>query len=214
MIRPRFFSLFSLRAVDLIEIALFPGLSSTYIGASDRTLNESLILSKSASLFRLPVLSFQASTCACAASIRSINCWALISSEKINVGTLSFTATLLAISSAKEVLPIEGRAARMMRSDFWNPDNLLSKLLKPVGTPRRASDDLCNLSNLSQASLIVSLSSTKVFLLVLFVTLKIAFSASSRTWSISCTSLYPRALISSAALINPLVVCFLSTISA
>ena len=36
---------------------------------------------------------------------------------------------------AKAVLPIAGRPAMITRSEFWKPDNLLSKSIKPVEIP-------------------------------------------------------------------------------
>ena len=86
-----------------------------------------------------PGESLHESTPASAAKRRSTSCWSLISREKMPTCALYFNAALRAISSANVVFPIEGRAARMMRSDFWNPARMLSKPSNPEGTPRRAS---------------------------------------------------------------------------
>ena len=40
-----------------------------------------------------------------------------------------------AMFSTKLVLPIDGRAATMTRSDFWKPDVISSRSTKPLGTP-------------------------------------------------------------------------------
>ena len=58
-----------------------------------------------------------------------------ISSENIATGTFAFTAAFLAIFRAKEVFPILGRAAMIIRSDFCKPDVRLSRRVKPVATP-------------------------------------------------------------------------------
>ncbi len=45
------------------------------------------------------------------------------------------TATLRAMLSAKAVLPMEGRAARMMRFDGWKPPTIVSRSRNPVWHP-------------------------------------------------------------------------------
>ena len=40
-----------------------------------------------------------------------------------------------AMFSTKLVLPIDGRAATMTRSDFWKPEVISSRSTKPLGTP-------------------------------------------------------------------------------
>ena len=67
---------------------------------------------------RWPVLIFQRSTVDSAAINLSTTWSRDISKLKIPTGIFSFKAIFLAISIAKEVLPIEGRAPRIIKSDF------------------------------------------------------------------------------------------------
>src|SRR3989344_3454547 len=70
--------------------------------------------------------------------MRSTSWSALISREKMPTGVWCRLAVLLAISRARAVLPTEGRAAIIMRSEFWKPPKISSRDLKPVGTPRNS----------------------------------------------------------------------------
>jgi hypothetical protein len=63
--------------------------------------------------------------------------------------------TCCAMFSTKLVLPIDGRAATMMRSDGWRPDVISSRSMKPVGTP--VTSPLCCCS----FSIVVKLSCTR-----------------------------------------------------
>ena len=58
-----------------------------------------------------------------------------ISSENSATGFCSVTATCSAMLSARLVLPIDGRAARITRFDFCRPDVSRSSSPKPVGRP-------------------------------------------------------------------------------
>src|SRR3989338_2167788 len=68
--------------------------------------------------------------------MRSTSCWEDISREKTTTDFSWTVAVMRAISSASVVLPIEGRAARIMRSAFCSPERVLSRSLNPVGRPR------------------------------------------------------------------------------
>ena len=65
--------------------------------------------------------------------------WAIsaldISSENSATGFCNVTATCSAMLSARLVLPIEGRAARITRFDFCRPEVWRSSSPKPVGRP-------------------------------------------------------------------------------
>ncbi len=69
---------------------------------------------------------------------RIISCTADISSEKKATPCSWSTAMLRAIESTKAVLPIEGRAAMMIRSDSCQPSVTRSTAMKPEGTPLKA----------------------------------------------------------------------------
>ena len=84
---------------------------------------------------KFPVRSECPSTLARLDIIRFSREVAVISIEKIPTGTLSFMATCSAIDIASEVLPIEGRAARMNTSPSWNPVVRRSRAGKPEAMP-------------------------------------------------------------------------------
>ena len=78
---------------------------------------------------RKPVRSLCESTCAVDASILISRASFDISSEKTPTTLPSCTAEFSAIFMANEVLPIEGRAAMMTRSDGCRPLVILSSLV-------------------------------------------------------------------------------------
>ena len=170
--------------------------------------------SYSLSLERRPVRSFQESTPDSAASIRSTSCWSLISSEKIPTEAPCCRAALRAISRARVVFPIDGRAARMIRSDFWNPDSTLSSPVKPEGTPRFISGLALRCSNRSQASLSDVPIGRNFCELGACVAWKIFFSAWSSASSTLSGSENPISAMSSAAWMRLRSVDLLSTCSA
>lgn len=83
----------------------------------------------------LPVRIFQESTARRAQNMRSTSC-SLDISREITPIVLPALATFWAMLRARDVLPIDGRAARTIRSDGWRPESMLSRDLKPVGVPR------------------------------------------------------------------------------
>src|SRR3989344_3153767 len=163
--------------------------SSIKMGALDNLSRESLMREKSSSAESLPVRNFHESTRESAASNLSTNWAELISRENIPTGVLYLGAVFLGISRAGDVLPIEGRAANITRSDFCRPASLLSKSGKPVGTHRISSFDLCRRSNLSHASVNVSFSEVKLCLVKVAIS-KSFLPALSRTLSTSSSLLY------------------------
>ncbi len=66
---------------------------------------------------------------------RNASCEADISIENTATDFLAWIAACSAMLSAKAVLPIDGRAATMIRSDGCRPEVRLSRSTKPVGTP-------------------------------------------------------------------------------
>ena len=68
-------------------------------------------------------------------SSRRTSCSLLISRLKMPTLFLSRTAACSAMLSAKLVLPIDGRAARITRSLFWSPVVSASRSPKPVRMP-------------------------------------------------------------------------------
>ena len=81
----------------------------------------------------LPVLSFVPPISASLESRRLASCSFDISSEKNATVFLDLHATFRAILSAKLVLPIPGRAARMIRSERLRPVIIRSRSPIPVG---------------------------------------------------------------------------------
>ena len=77
----------------------------------------------------------------CVQSRRSMSCCASISSEKKATGKERgrLVAALSASERAKAVLPMPGRAARMISSPSWSPVVRLSSREKPVTVPLTAS---------------------------------------------------------------------------
>ena len=89
-----------------------------------------------------PRRSADESTRASEHSMRSASWVDDISSENTRHGQRRVVAAFCASDSANEVLPIAGRAARMMSSVGWRPAVLVSRSAKPVGTPVMPSDGL------------------------------------------------------------------------
>ena len=84
----------------------------------------------------VPVLSCDKFTCDSAEIIRRTNCSAGISRLNMRTGRLvSFSPPNCAIFTANAVLPIEGRAAMIVKLPFWKPPVYESKSLKPEGNP-------------------------------------------------------------------------------
>ena len=87
---------------------------------------------------KVPFLSLSDSISASALIIRVTNWRELISKENIatprNFSVFAIQA-FLATLNAKAVLPIPGRAAIIINSDFWKPEVTLSNLEKPEGIP-------------------------------------------------------------------------------
>ena len=80
---------------------------------------------------------------------------------------------------ANAVLPIDGLPAIITKSDLCNPPNLLSKSVKPVGTPTIPSSFLYALEAISMVCLIASSNLSKD-------ELKLPFSAkSNKVFSVS-----------------------------
>ena len=70
------------------------------------------------SMLKKPLLMRDESIRASEQSIRNASCSLDISSENTATGMLASTAAFRAMFSASAVLPMLGRAARMMRSEF------------------------------------------------------------------------------------------------
>ena len=84
---------------------------------------------------RAPVRKAWLSMPASAERMRLVSCSLVISRLKMATGTFCCMATRVAMFSAKLVLPIPGRAARMMRSPRPRPVSTVSSRRKPVGMP-------------------------------------------------------------------------------
>ena len=84
---------------------------------------------------RSPLRTLRESSSDSATTKRIISCWALISSEKNATPFSKSTATFRASESTKAVLPIDGRAAMMIRSDGCHPSVSRSRCVNPDGTP-------------------------------------------------------------------------------
>ena len=73
-------------------------------------------------------------------------------SKENTAQTFPSSAACSTIFIANDVLPIPGRAANTIRSDFCKPLVILSKRKKPVITPRKASLSFSMALNLSKIS--------------------------------------------------------------
>ncbi len=168
---------------------------------------------KSSSVRPFPVRIFHESTLASAASIRSVSDCELISSEKIPTAVPWTNALWRAISRASDVLPILGRAARMMRSAFWRPESFESRSRNPVGAPRNSPVCSWSFSILSQDLGRISLIPTNFFPWPAFDVISIMdCSAWSMISSSSDPSSNPNCVIVSPAAINFRSVDFRATI--
>ena len=78
-------------------------------------------------LFRRPVRNAWLSMFAVLERMRSVSCSQVISRLKMIVGTFCWRATFVAMFSANEVLPIPGRAARIIRSERPSPVRTVSR---------------------------------------------------------------------------------------
>ena len=87
---------------------------------------------------REPVLRRLFSTRASEDSRRVASCSRLISRENTATVLRTALATFSAIFSAKEVLPMPGRAARRIRSDLFSPEMAISTSGRPVDRPGTA----------------------------------------------------------------------------
>ena len=164
------------------------GVSSMYRGAFSRaeTLENSRCHSSS---LICPFLNFSDEIPVSEAIIRVMSCTDAISRENNASGISCCTAMFLAMESRKAVLPIAGRAAMMMRSEFCQPPVSLSISLKPDGIPE--------IPSLSFSDLIVSMACftrefavSNPFFMVPFVISKKLCSALSRSSKTSVDSLY------------------------
>ncbi len=103
----------------------------------------------------MPRFIFDESMRASPASMRSINSYFDISSEKISTGMLCCSAACMATLTAHDVLPPPGRAATMIRFSRCRPAVSSSSFVKPVGTPVTAllsavrTSRLCSTSSIS-----------------------------------------------------------------
>ena len=112
------------------------GLSSIRISTLFRMVAAPAIFSQSVSR-RAPVLRRLFSTNASEASKRVASCSRLISREKTATVLWTALATFRATFSAKEVLPMPGRAASRIRSDLFRPVIFWSTADIPVESPGR-----------------------------------------------------------------------------
>ena len=113
-------------------------------------------------------------------SMRSASCVDDISSENTRHGQPPLVAAFWASDSANDVLPIAGRAARMMSSVGCRPAVLPSRSAKPVGTPVMPSRCLNRSSSELNTFLTRPLIGSGPDLSLRCVTSKILASASSR----------------------------------
>ena len=113
---------------------LMLGVSSMYIGASDRAFMAGAIRAKSISS-RKPLRRRWLSMLETLERSLRTSCSLLISRLKTPTLFFSLTAACSAMLSAKLVLPTLGRAATTMRSLFWRPVVSASRSVKPVRTP-------------------------------------------------------------------------------
>ncbi|MNC66864.1 hypothetical protein D3C75_1173120 [compost metagenome] len=87
------------------------------------------------SFFMSPFRSALASMLPSAQIIRWTSWAAPISKEKMATVSLARTPIFWATFKAKAVLPTEGRAATIIRSERWKPEVILSRSIKPEGMP-------------------------------------------------------------------------------
>ena len=109
-----------------------------YIFDLSNELLQFLIFSNSLS-DKNPVLIFEKLILDFEESILIINCSLVISSEKNPTFNPLVIAAFKTIFNPKEVFPIPGLAAKIIKSDACKPAVILSSLLNPLGTPVIAS---------------------------------------------------------------------------
>ena len=126
------------------------GVSSMYSGASERRPMRSCNWVYSCG-FRLPLRNLSELISVSAEIKRCTNWTADISSEKTATGTLYSTVMFRAMVRTNAVLPIPGRAARTIMSDFWKPPVMRSRSTNPVDTPLTPPSWLRALSMVSSA---------------------------------------------------------------
>ena len=108
-----------------------------------------------------------------------VNCILLISREKI--ATWCLTLALYAMLSASDVLPIAGRAASKIKSDFWRPESCLSKSINPVVTPVNCPWLILISPIFARVGSNISWILTKSWWFLFWLILKILLSAYSKT---------------------------------
>ena len=207
IISSTFFSRTSLRALLCNSNTLKPGVSSIYIGAPMRSLTLVSSLFHSCLVSR-PFLILSPSISQTFIIRRLTNCTLDISNENIATGRLKFTAIFFAMDNTKAVLPIAGRAAIIIRSDFCQPDVILSSSVMPLGTPDILPSFFAALRMRSNASSITgSIWVTSRFCARCEIS-KIPASASCINTSTSCVSSYPFSSIWHATDIRSRAVAF------
>src|SRR3954471_22694457 len=123
------------RALALISMMEIADESSIRMGADAKRPEGGGILFFQSAYWRKPRLILDESMRASPASMRSINSYFDISSEKSKHGMLCCSAACMATFTAQEVLPPPGRAATMIRFSRCRPAVSSSSLENPVGTP-------------------------------------------------------------------------------
>ena len=143
-----------------------------------------------------------------------IICTSGISKEKTTQTASLPSAAFSIIFIAIDVLPIPGRAAITIKSDFCNPFVSLSSLVNPVGIPRNASLSFASFSNLSRTAFIPLPSRISFTAEVSFVfeTLYIRSSANCTLFTLSSLD-FANSAISRAARIKLLFTLSRRTIS-
>ena len=129
MLFTRFFTLV------LNSITGILGVSSMYRGAFDRFLSLYSSCSHSNGSSLEPPFILSAGRPDSLVMSRLVSCTADISRENTATGIWWSTAALRAMFSARAVFPMDGRAARIMRSDFCHPMVMESRVTNPEGTP-------------------------------------------------------------------------------
>jgi len=122
------------RARERTSMALSAGVSSMTMGASLRRPSAMDSLSQSSAASR-PVRSLCWSRRPTEPIIRSASCVAPISMENTATGRPVSSATFSPMLMASAVLPMLGLPATTIRSPGCSPDVILSRSVKPVGTP-------------------------------------------------------------------------------
>ena len=174
----------SRRALAFISRTVIAGVSSMKIRAS-ASLPAAVVSFGQSPSRRNPFLTRCESTRASEVSMRMAICSFDISRENIATGLSASMAACWAMLRAKEVFPMLGRPAMMMRSEFWNPDVISSIFSKPVGTPVIRSFFSKSLSIVLKLSLIISFRGKNEGLILFCDISKMECSASSSRVSMS-----------------------------